>query len=216
MAGHQHLAIIFHRLIDYYQTMLGPWGRPRQQSPRQRPPYYTIPQCYGPPGPYFPNNIWRNGRPNGVPQTCGNGNPLMHHGPVVHVCCPHPSHRRHHRDRRHHSRRGHRRDEDDDDEDDEDDESDSDASIMSEIYDGDSVASQVGNMYGGRMPGFGRRNGHHRGMEHIGRHQPHGPRILMHPGGSPFNGHRGNRVAGMFERDPYRIGRDYEDSEISY
>ncbi len=140
----------------------------------------------------------------------------MHHGPVVHVCCPHPSHRRHHRDRRHHSRRGHRRDEDDDDEDDEDDESDSDASIMSEIYDGDSVASQVGNMYGGRMPGFGRRNGHHRGMEHIGRHQPHGPRILMHPGGSPFNGHRGNRVAGMFERDPYRIGRDYEDSEISY
>jgi len=87
---------------------------------------------------------------------------------------------------------------------------------MSEIYDGDSVASQVGNMYGGRMPGFGRRNGHHRGMEHIGRHQPHGPRILMHPGGSPFNGHRGNRVAGMFERDPYRIGRDYDDSEISY
>lgn len=139
----------------------------------------------------------------------------MHHRPIYLLCPSHPFSRRHPRDRRHRSRRGHYHDEDDDDEEDEDDESDSDGSLASEIYDGDSVASQVGNMYGGRMPGFGHRNGHHRGIEHFGRHPPHGPGIFMPPGGLPFNGHRGNRVAGMFERDPYRIGRDY-DSETSW
>ena len=206
---------MLHRLTDNHQMMLGTWQGSRQRRPRQIPPYYTLPDCgHGPPGPYLPHNIWRNGRPNGQPQTCGNGNPLMHHGTTILVYPIHTSPRRHRRDRDHHSRHGHHRDEYDDDEDDEDDESDSVGSLISEIYDGDSVASQVGNMYGGRMSGHGRRNGHRRGIEHFGRHQPHG--MLMHSGGLPFHGHRGDRVAGMFARDPYRIGHDYEDSEVSY
>lgn len=133
---------------------------------------------------------------------------------VVFYPIPSSSRRRHgHRNPR--SQRRHYEEEEDEDEDDEDYESDS-SSLMSEIYDGDSVASQVGNMYGGRMPGYRRRNGHRRGVGHSGHHQPHGPRFGMHQGGSPFHGHMGDRVAGMFDRSPYRIGYDYEGSEDSW
>lgn len=144
----------------------------------------------------------------------------MYHAPMIqirHVQVPaYSSGRRRHGHRTPRSRRDHYHEEYEDDEDDEEDDSDSDRSIMSEIYDGASAASRLGNMYGGRMPGFGPWNGHHHGMGHIGHHQPHGHRHPMYPGGMPFHGHRGDRVAGMFERDPYRIGHGYESSEISY
>ena len=199
-----------------------PPGYPhRKQQPN--PPYYTGLQCsYGPPGPYIPNNKWTNGRPNGNPETCSNGNPWMYHvHPMEHVdpystiFCPRMHSRRHHRHP--HRRRVHYEDEDEDDGDSEDDDSESDLESWDEIYDGDSAATQWENMsIESRRPHRGPRHGRHHGLSH---HCPHGlrhsHRHRRYPEELLYHGHRGDRVAGLYPRDPYRTGHGYEGSFYS-
>ena len=190
----------------------------RRDHPRRNQgliPLYTGLECmHGPPGRHPPNNTWRNGRSNGHPETCPNGNPLDYHLDLGCMSrCPamllrrHPHRRPSHRDVHWGS--------DIELPDDECNDGRSDRISWSDIYDGSSAITQLEHMQGHRMPTRSHGHGHghrpwHPAHQGMGFHPPHGPHHLprhaMHPRLSPHHGHGGDRVPGMFPRDLYRTG----------